>query len=81
LSSGSIPKEEIELYPNPSGDYIHFSGIADPVSFSIYNSNGRELHSGLSSEGKIDVRNLPTGMYYLHAQGSRHIISEKFIKL
>jgi predicted alpha/beta superfamily hydrolase len=81
LSSGSLLKEEIDLYPNPSNDFIHFSGIEETLAFSIYNSNGRELHSGFSSQGKIDIRNLPTGIYFLNALNSVGKISETFIKL
>lgn len=81
LSSGSILKEEIELYPNPSIDFIHFSGIEETLAFSIYNSNGRELHSGFSNQGKIDIRNLPAGIYFLNALNADGIISETFIKL
>jgi predicted alpha/beta superfamily hydrolase len=81
LSSGSILKEEIELYPNPSIDFIHFSGIEKTLAFSIYNSNGLELHSGFSNQGKIDIRNLPAGIYFLNALNADGIISETFIKL
>ncbi|HKK38406.1 MAG TPA: alpha/beta hydrolase-fold protein [Cryomorphaceae bacterium] len=81
LSSGSIPGEEIELYPNPSGDYIYISGMGHSFLFSIYNANGRELYSGSSSIGKIDVGNLPAGMYLFNAFSGQRAISNKFIKL
>jgi hypothetical protein len=55
--------------------------MPDPVVFSICNSTGRELQTGISNHGKIDVRNLPPGIYYLNALYDEYIISEKFVKL
>ena len=81
LSSGSLPEEEIELYPNPASGFIRFTGFSSSFSFSIFTTTGRELHSGLSRQGRIDVSNLPAGMYYLRVQGNERLISEKFIKL
>jgi predicted alpha/beta superfamily hydrolase len=81
LSSGSIENIEIELYPNPSKDFIHFSGMAETVEYSILNTSGQELHSGFSRQGKIDVSILPAGVYFLNALSSQRVISEKFIKL
>jgi predicted alpha/beta superfamily hydrolase len=81
LSSGSIKKPKIELYPNPSMDYIHLAGMNEAVSFSILNISGLQLQSGLSRKGRIDVSELPAGMYYLIAQSKGQQFSEKFIKL
>lgn len=81
LSSGGIESPNIELYPNPSMDFIHFSGLSETVTFSIYNLSGRQLQSGSVQKGKIDVRELPAGIYYLKAESSGQQFSEKFIKL
>ncbi|MGB6036097.1 MAG: alpha/beta hydrolase-fold protein [Cryomorphaceae bacterium] len=81
LSSGSIEKFDIDLYPNPSMDFIHFSGVTETLEYSIFNASGQKLHSGFSHRGKVDVRVLPAGVYFFNALSSQRVISEKFVKL
>ena len=80
LSSGSLEKEEFEIYPNPSQDFIHFDGISEPIHFAIFSSSGQKVYKGFSPAGKIDVSYLPSGVYFVSAQANEKVVSEKFVK-
>ena len=61
-------KETTHIFPNPAGDYLQVSFTDNAAhSFSLINIAGAAVLTGTASEPKldIDVRNLPTGLYYL----------------
>lgn len=64
--------EEVEamnmtVYPNPATDYIMVNA-QNPVSVEIFDMTGRLVLT--STESKIDVRNLETGVYFVRVNGN-----------
>ena len=64
--------EEVEamnmtVYPNPATDYIMVNA-QNPVSVDIFDMTGRLVLT--STESKIDVRNLETGVYFVRVNGN-----------
>lgn len=61
----------INVYPNPATSYIILSGIAPGSQPVITNANGRMISLPVLQYGpnsvRIDIRNLPPGMYFLKA--------------
>ena len=65
-----IPEFEgnaLSVFPNPVNDFIALKGNIPPSSFSILNTKGITLKSGILSghEKLIDVRQLSPGIYFL----------------
>lgn len=59
---------EIKIYPNPTSDFIHITGIESlkNLQLFIYNSYGELIHTTLlKREYKINVANYPPGLYLL----------------
>jgi len=72
---------DLKLYPNPSTDYIILNGIAVNTSVQINDVSGRWLQKNqLSAENKIDVRNLPAGIYFLRILSVGSNVYYKFVK-
>lgn len=78
---------EIELFPNPSNEFINLNVNLDNktlINFEVYNTMGQNLFSKnlntSSLQEKINVAKYPKGLYYikLSAEGKQKII--KFIK-
>jgi Secretion system C-terminal sorting domain len=67
--------EENVVYPNPCSDFINISnfGLGD---FEIYNIYGVKVDSGKTFSGRINVRSLSFGTYFLDFDGKVY----KFIK-
>ena len=70
----------IKMYPNPFHDHIQIT-IDTPSSLKIYDTYGKIYHEQLLfSDNKINVSDLPTGMYYIeiiNKLGSKQFIGIK----
>ncbi|WP_417941720.1 LamG-like jellyroll fold domain-containing protein [Flavobacterium sp. RS13.1] len=68
----------LQLYPNPSSDFIQISELAQTGNYKIYTVSGAEVKSGtVDNNSKINIQNLTKGAYLLKLNGGKAI---KFIK-
>ena len=64
----------INLYPNPSPDYIQLNNLNKTENYIIYNSIGSEINKGkVDNNEKIDVQNLMNGYYLLKFEDGQSI--------
>lgn len=57
---------KVSLYPNPGGDVVHISGVAEG-QYTIKDIAGRTLQGGkLAATKAVNVEKLPAGMYLFH---------------
>jgi len=69
---------QINVYPNPSSNFINISNLNTLESYTILNILGKEISQGSVSENNpIDIENFATGLYFLHFDNG---IVKKFIK-
>ena len=66
---------EIKLYPNPTTDFIVLNfekTIYENVQISIVNSLGQVIQNqtfkSINQQERIDLNNLPQGVYYCRVQ-------------
>jgi hypothetical protein len=65
---------KIKLFPNPVSDIISISGVKDNVDYKIFNLSGTEIYNGtFSYNGKIDIKNIPSGLYFFKFQNGNTI--------
>jgi hypothetical protein len=56
----------VKLFPNPSSEFIHVSGLIENQKYTLYNILGAEIKNGLiSNNEQIDIRNFTNGLYFL----------------
>jgi hypothetical protein len=67
LNSQEIHKV-VNFYPNPTKDFIILEGQTSAKNATIFNSQGQVVKNGLVKDGKIDVRDLSSGIYYLKVE-------------
>lgn len=69
----------INVYPNPSSDFIKFKDEKSVLKSEIFDATGKVLIS--TSDKEIDVRKLPKGTYYVkqYLENVKNV-SGKFIK-
>ncbi len=68
----------VKLFPNPSNDFIQFSGLSKKENYAIYNIIGTKITNGkVFNDEKVDVLNLTKGLYFLKFDNGNTI---KFIK-
>jgi hypothetical protein len=69
---------QVNLFPNPSSDFVSLSGLKNETNYEVYNSIGsRVLKGTIMVNDKIDVQNLTSGIYLLKLESGSAL---KFVK-
>ena len=82
-----IPSDwEINLYPNPSTDFINVNATINsnkPIIFTILNSEGKVIlyHNEILKDNLINIEKLKRGKYFLIIRQNNQIQSKEFIKI
>lgn len=80
IETNQIEKGSIEIYPNPSSDYLFINSQNELKEITIYNIFGQKLE-GEIEHNKVTVSNFAKGTYLLIAKDqSGKMYSTKFIK-
>jgi hypothetical protein len=62
----SMLNAKLEVYPNPSNDFIAIKGQTETLNYIFYDANGKTVLAGtVEKEALIDVRALHSGAYIL----------------
>ncbi|MES2389770.1 MAG: T9SS type A sorting domain-containing protein, partial [Bacteroidota bacterium] len=70
-SSNWLP--DLQLVPNPAGNFIRIAGLNRKIEITIYNTCGQKvLGNYADADTQIDLQSLPTGVYDIQAEG-RHL--------
>lgn len=70
LSTNSLIKNEIVLYPNPAKNEIKLKGILKKASYQIYFTDGKLVKQGFyNSSESINISKLNSGVYILKING------------
>ncbi len=68
----------INLYPNPSTNFIQIKGLSEIENYEVYNILGAKVLSGeISDDEIINIQNITSGLYFLKFDAGKTI---KFIK-
>ena len=78
LAVSDFSKANLQVYPNPSSDFIKINGVDNIQKIRMYDVSGKMVLETKSSE--VDLRKLPVGQYILNVHAGSEIISKKIIK-
>jgi len=81
-----VVRESIKIYPNPAKGYINVSGNESIKGMSIIDISGREVFhltpiNPESSIQKIDLKGIPSGIYFIRVDAPQVSHYGKFILL
>ena len=74
---------DLEIYPNPSSDYIFIKSNKNNSSNYVVNLSdaaGKLMFSKAVNSNKIDIKSLAKGIYFLTIKTERRIKSFKIVK-
>jgi len=75
------PENPIQVFPNPTGDVIHVSGINSSSPYQMFDLNGRVVLEGTVHESStIDLSGLLSGVYVLQVQLESGVVSSRIVK-
>lgn len=78
ITTNTETNTQLNLYPNPSNEYINISGLRENENYTIWNTIGTEVKNGnISNQEKINIQTLTNGVYFLKFENGYNI---KFIK-
>lgn len=66
-SNSNINTQEIKIYPNPSSDFINIDSDLNIKAVSIFDLQGKLVYNNKSSEPRIDLITITSGIYILKA--------------
>lgn len=76
----SFHHNQIDVFPNPAKDFISINSSCDIYSFKIFNNLGQIVFSTEKSNlNKIDISDLPEGIYMLQLVSDGKIFAEKIV--
>ena len=78
LSINELFKDSIEIYPNPSNEYIFVESRHDDLDIQIIDLSGRVLIN--SNNNEIFIGNLENGVYMIEISNKNNKIYKKIIK-
>lgn len=64
LNVKDIKTVDVNIYPNPTSDFVNIKSKVEVNSISIFNTEGRKL-SETHKENRIDLSSYSTGVYFL----------------
>ncbi len=78
MAVSDFNKNNIQVYPNPSSDFINIKNLDNIQKIRLYDVSGKMVLETQFNE--IDIRKLPAGQYILNVHSGSEIISKKIIK-
>ena len=82
VSNNEVEKFNLQLFPNPTSQFITISDDKDyPIECSIYSVGGQFISTiHTKTNTKINIEQLQTGSYSLFIQSNTNSLVKNFIK-
>ena len=71
---------EIEIYPNPTKDYLNIKSQFEINQIQLFNMLGQEMELGDINGTQLDLSHLPNGTYFLKVHTNQNIRTIKILK-
>jgi len=79
--SGNPTVVEVELYPNPTSDWLMITTDQLQAEAEMFDALGRRIRQMIvNGQREVDVRNLPAGLYQLRVKVGEEWITKPFVK-
>ncbi len=80
-SVANLDKPELSVYPNPTTDFVNVAGLDVDEEIFLFDSKGTKvLDQRANGLKRIDLSDLPSGLYVLRAVKDSEIRTLRFIK-
>ena len=70
--------KKVSLYPNPTSGILYVN-IAETFDAVLYNYQGQVVMREYNNDGKIDMSDLSTGIYFVEIRSGKDVMIEKII--
>jgi len=80
LAVPEIQTLDFKVFPNPTSDVINVAHSYAEVQFKLYTIEGRIIQAGSLESSRINIENLPEGLYLLQLYAEGKTATKKIIK-
>lgn len=80
LSNEEFETSAVEIFPNPIKDYLNIKSKQNIRAVELYNIVGKKMSRIEVINNKIDLSNLPNGIYLLKIYSNGAIVNKKIVK-
>ncbi len=70
----------VSIYPNPATNLVEISGLQDEASIQVFSMIGKQLIQQKLIDNKIDITNLPIGIYFIKVTTDKGQITKRLVK-
>ncbi len=78
---GEEKEDLLSVYPNPTADILYFKGEGkENIEVAIYNLLGTQVWSGMVNDKKVNISQLPAGIYILKMSINKELQTIRFVK-
>lgn len=78
----NLTNNHINIYPNPSDNFINISGLTSPANIQIVDALGKVIFtiSSYTSSDLINIEKLISGLYFIQISEKDYLTTRTFIK-
>jgi hypothetical protein len=73
-------QSNINVYPNPAGKLLYFSGLPGKATAEIYDIRSKLIKSKQLNTNQIDISSLAKGLYFIKLSTKEGSVVRKFVK-
>ena len=77
----SIKNNQLKIHPNPTNSIIHIQGLQEEAKVNIQDINGQGIKAVVTSDGQVDISELPNGLYIFEIKNKQVIERHKVLKI
>jgi hypothetical protein len=83
LINNQVSQNTFRIFPNPTSNVISFVNIEQysNIDYNIIDNTGKQIKSGTTIDGKIQVNDLNPGQYYVKIMVNKISIIRSFLKI
>ena len=79
VKSRTLVENNILISPNPSSDFLNIKSDSNIKNIFVTDINGRKIDVSINND-KVNIINLPSGVYLINIETKEGISVHKFIK-
>lgn len=72
--------KSVKIYPNPAEDVLNITNVSSSASYEIFSAPGQIIARGTIGDGKINVKALVKGVYFITINNKEEKTTTKFVK-
>jgi len=72
---------QLKIHPNPTNSFIHIQGLQEEAKVIIQHINGQVIKTVTTTDGQVDINELPNGLYIFEIQNKLLVERHKVLKI